>query len=149
MDNCRIWVRIPAGERYIFLFSTASSSAPTQCALKIYFSSKGGRIIKCLRVRASTSPYVIIQRRAERIGITAKLYDRIWEVFGSNLGQDIGNLDWGFSWFFLVSQANYPLVPPWGYDCFLPNPSQLVIRLSFHHSAPYCLDVDSVVKLSL
>jgi hypothetical protein len=78
--------------------------------------------------------------RTERRGRVVNTSLRIREAPGSSLGSESGYPDEGFSWFSSVTPGEFKdstLVL--GHDRFLPNPFQLIIRLSLFHLTPYSL----------
>jgi hypothetical protein len=69
---------------------------------------------------------------------------RIREVLGSNLGYS--ERSWGFSRFFLLSQANPGMVPRLGHGRLHPNLFQIIMHLLSLHTALYNLAAESVIK---
>jgi hypothetical protein len=73
----------------------------------------------------------------------------IREAPGSSLGSESGYPDGGFSWLSSVSRGEFKdstLVL--GHDRFLPNPFQIIIRLSLFHLTLYSLSYRKCVVKS-
>jgi hypothetical protein len=81
----------------------------------------------------------------EWVGVKVMLKSHIWEVYGSNLGEDTDYPHWGFLCLFSIPQANAEVVP-WSCHNHL---HQIVSNSSFtcsYHSMPYSPHTDSVFR---
>jgi hypothetical protein len=70
------------------------------------------------------------------------------EVLGSNFGRVTVYPDLSFSLFSLVP-GNRRIVPRLGFNRFLPNPFQFIIRLSSYYMTPYSHGTESAFKYSM